>query len=111
MGFNVEVNGSVNAPVERKLPGEPRSRSRARSAPHAYAVGDLALPEVEGPRPLSVRIAKVRLRGDGPRYVIRVADGTAEVRAAGGPVDCVTVTYPGVEGAAGADPVHSHRTC
>ena len=29
------------------------------------------------------------MRGDGPRYVIKVADGTAEVRAAGGPVDCV----------------------
>ena len=31
----------------------------------------------------------VRLRGNGPRFVVRVADGTAEVRAAGGPVDCV----------------------
>jgi uncharacterized protein (TIGR03083 family) len=37
---------------------------------------------------------EVRLRGDGPRYVIRVADGTAEVRAAGGPVDCVISADP-----------------
>jgi hypothetical protein len=41
---------------------------------------------------------EIRLRGNGPRYVIRVADGAAEVRAAGGPVDCVIsadpATYP-----------------
>jgi uncharacterized protein (TIGR03083 family) len=40
---------------------------------------------------------EVRLRGNGPRYVIRVADGTAEARGVGGPVDCVisvdAVTY------------------
>ena len=32
---------------------------------------------------------EVRVRGNGPRFVVRVADGTAEVRAASGPVDCV----------------------
>jgi hypothetical protein len=37
---------------------------------------------------------EVRLRGNGPRYVIRVADGTAEVQAAGGPVDCVISADP-----------------
>lgn len=37
---------------------------------------------------------EVRLRGNGPRYVIRVADGTAEVRAVGGPVDCVISADP-----------------
>ena len=37
---------------------------------------------------------EVRLRGNGPRYVIRVADGTAEVRAAGGRVDCVISADP-----------------
>jgi hypothetical protein len=37
---------------------------------------------------------EVRLRGNSPRYVIRVADGTAEVRAAGGPVDCVISADP-----------------
>jgi uncharacterized protein (TIGR03083 family) len=37
---------------------------------------------------------EVRLRGNGPRYVIEVADGTAEVRAAGGPVDCVISADP-----------------
>jgi hypothetical protein len=37
---------------------------------------------------------EVRLRGNGPRYVIRVADGRAEVRAAGGPVDCVISADP-----------------
>jgi uncharacterized protein (TIGR03083 family) len=37
---------------------------------------------------------EVRLRGNGPRYVIRVADGTAEVRAADGPVDCVISADP-----------------
>jgi uncharacterized protein (TIGR03083 family) len=37
---------------------------------------------------------EVRLRGDGPRYVMRVANGTVEVRAAGGPVDCVISADP-----------------
>jgi uncharacterized protein (TIGR03083 family) len=37
---------------------------------------------------------EVRLRGNGPRYVIRVADGTAEVRAAGGRLDCVISADP-----------------
>jgi len=37
---------------------------------------------------------EVRLRGDGPRYVMRIADGTVEVRAAGGPVDCVISADP-----------------
>jgi uncharacterized protein (TIGR03083 family) len=37
---------------------------------------------------------EVRLRGNGPRYVIEVADGTAQVRAAGGPVDCVISADP-----------------
>lgn len=37
---------------------------------------------------------EVRLRGNGPRWVIRVADGTAEVRAVGGPVDCVISADP-----------------
>ncbi|HYO02768.1 MAG TPA: maleylpyruvate isomerase family mycothiol-dependent enzyme [Mycobacterium sp.] len=37
---------------------------------------------------------EVRLRGNGPRYVIGVADGKAEVRAAGGPVDCVIFADP-----------------
>ena len=37
---------------------------------------------------------EIRLRGNGPRYVVRVADGTAEVRAAGGPVDCVISADP-----------------
>jgi uncharacterized protein (TIGR03083 family) len=37
---------------------------------------------------------EVRLRGGGPRYVIRVADGTVEARAAGGRVDCVISANP-----------------
>ncbi len=37
---------------------------------------------------------EVRLRGNGPRYAIRVVDGTAEVRDAGGPVDCVISADP-----------------
>jgi uncharacterized protein (TIGR03083 family) len=37
---------------------------------------------------------EIRLRGNGPRFVIRVADGTAEVWAAGGPVDCVISADP-----------------
>ena len=37
---------------------------------------------------------EVRLRGNGPRYVIRVADGTVEARGAGGPVDCVISADP-----------------
>jgi hypothetical protein len=37
---------------------------------------------------------EIRLRGNGPRYVIRVADGTAGARAAGGPVDCVISADP-----------------
>jgi uncharacterized protein (TIGR03083 family) len=37
---------------------------------------------------------EVRLRGHGPRYIVRVADGTADVRAVGGPVDCVISADP-----------------
>lgn len=37
---------------------------------------------------------EVRLRGGGPRFVVRVADGAAEVRAAGGPIDCVISADP-----------------
>jgi uncharacterized protein (TIGR03083 family) len=37
---------------------------------------------------------EIRLRGNGPRFFVRVADGTAEVRAAGGPVDCVISADP-----------------
>lgn len=37
---------------------------------------------------------EVRLRGNGPRWVIRVGNGKAEVRAAGGPVDCVISADP-----------------
>jgi uncharacterized protein (TIGR03083 family) len=48
-------------------------------------------PEAGGGAPVTY---EVRLRGNGPRYVIRVANGTAEVRAAGGPVDCVISADP-----------------
>jgi uncharacterized protein (TIGR03083 family) len=37
---------------------------------------------------------EIRLRGNGPRYVVRVADGTAEVCDAGGQVDCVISADP-----------------
>ncbi len=37
---------------------------------------------------------EVRLRGEGPRYIVRVADGTAEVRAADEPADCVLSADP-----------------
>ena len=36
----------------------------------------------------------IRLRGKGPRYVIRVVNGTAEVREVGVPVDCVIFADP-----------------
>jgi uncharacterized protein (TIGR03083 family) len=70
------------------------------SAEHAKLILGTACPEMW---PLVVRpeacgaapvTYEVRLRGNGPRYVIRVADGTAEVRAAGGPVDCVISADP-----------------
>ena len=71
------------------------------SAEHAKLILGTVCPEM---LPLVVRpeagrgapvTYEVRLRGDGPRYVIRVADGTAEVRAAaGGPVDCVISADP-----------------
>jgi uncharacterized protein (TIGR03083 family) len=51
----------------------------------------LVRPEAGRDAPLTY---EVRLRGNGPRYVIRVADGTAEVRAVGGPVDCVISADP-----------------
>jgi uncharacterized protein (TIGR03083 family) len=51
----------------------------------------LVRPEAGRGAPLTY---EVRLRGNGPRYVIRIADGTAEVRAAGGPVDCVISADP-----------------
>jgi hypothetical protein len=37
---------------------------------------------------------EIRVRGGGPRFVVRVADGAAEVRAAGEPVDCVISAAP-----------------
>jgi uncharacterized protein (TIGR03083 family) len=70
------------------------------SAEHAKLIVGTVCPEMS---PLVVRpeagrgapvTYEVRLRGNGPRYVIRVADGTAEVRAAGGPVDCVISADP-----------------
>ena len=70
------------------------------SAEHAKLIVGTVCPEM---CPLVVRPEagrggpmryEVRLRGNGPRYVIRVADGTAEVRAAGGPVDCVISADP-----------------
>jgi uncharacterized protein (TIGR03083 family) len=70
------------------------------SAEHAKLILGTVCPEMA---PLVVRpeagrgapmTYEVRLRGDGPRYVIRVADGTAEVRATGGPVDCVISADP-----------------
>lgn len=69
-------------------------------AEHAKLILGTACPEMA---PLMVRpearrgapvTYEVRLRGDGPRYVIRVANGTAEVRAVGGPVDCVISADP-----------------
>ena len=70
------------------------------STEHAKLIMGTVCPEMS---PLAVRpeagrgapvTYEVRLRGNGPRYVIRVADGTAEVRAAGGPVDCVISADP-----------------
>ena len=70
------------------------------SAEHAKLILGTVCPEMA---PLIVRpeagrgapvTYEVRLRGDGPRYVIRVADGTAQVRAVGGPVDCVISADP-----------------
>ena len=70
------------------------------SAEHAKLIVGTVCPEMWPlvVRPEAARGApmtyEVRLRGDGPRYVIRVSDGTAEVRAAGGPVDCVISADP-----------------
>jgi uncharacterized protein (TIGR03083 family) len=70
------------------------------SAEHAKLIVGTVCPQMS---PLAVRpeagrgapvTYEVRLRGNGPHYVIRVADGTAEVRAAGGPVDCVISADP-----------------
>jgi uncharacterized protein (TIGR03083 family) len=70
------------------------------SAEHAKLIVGTVCPEM---LPLVVRpeagrgapvTYEVRLRGNGPRFVIRVADGTAEVRAVGGPVDCVISADP-----------------
>jgi uncharacterized protein (TIGR03083 family) len=70
------------------------------SAEHAKLILGTVCPEMS---PLVVRpeagrggsvTYEVRLRGNGPRYVIRVADGAAEVRAVGGPVDCVISADP-----------------
>jgi hypothetical protein len=70
------------------------------SAEHANLILGTVCPEMS---PLVVRpeagrgapvTYEVRLRGNGPRYVIRVAHGTAEVRAAGGRVDCVISADP-----------------
>jgi len=70
------------------------------SAAHAKLIVGTVCPQMS---PLVVRpdaardvpaTYEIRLRGNGPRYVIRVADGTAEVRAADGPVDCVLSADP-----------------
>ena len=70
------------------------------SAEHAKLIVGTVCPEMS---PLVVRpeagrgapvTYEIRLRGNGPRYVIRVADGTAAVRAVGGPVDCVISADP-----------------
>jgi uncharacterized protein (TIGR03083 family) len=70
------------------------------SAEDAKLIVGTVCPEMS---PLAVRpeaargapaVYEIRLRGNGPRYVIRVANGTAEVRAAGGPVDCVISADP-----------------
>jgi hypothetical protein len=70
------------------------------SAEHAKLILGTVCPEMA---PLVVRpeagrgapvTYEVRLRGNGPRFVIRVADGTAEVRAVGGRVDCVISADP-----------------
>jgi uncharacterized protein (TIGR03083 family) len=70
------------------------------SAEHAKLIVSTVCPEMA---PLVVRpeagrgapvTYEVRLRSNGPRYVIRVADGAAQVRAAGGPVDCVISADP-----------------
>lgn len=70
------------------------------SAEHAKLIVGTVCPEMS---PLVVRpeagrdaplTYEVRLRGNGPRYVVRVADGTAEVFAVGGPVDCVISADP-----------------
>jgi uncharacterized protein (TIGR03083 family) len=69
------------------------------SAAYAKLIVGTVCPEMS---PLMVRpeargvpaTYEVRLRGSGPRYVIRVADGSAQVRTAGGPVDCVISADP-----------------
>jgi uncharacterized protein (TIGR03083 family) len=70
------------------------------SAEHAKLIVGTVCPEMT---PLVVRpeaghgapvTFEVRLRDNGPRYTIRVADGTAEVRPVGGPVDCVISADP-----------------
>ena len=70
------------------------------SGEHAKLIVGTVCPEMS---PLVVRpgagrgapvTCEVGLRGNGPRYVIRIADGTVEVRAAGGPVDCVISADP-----------------
>jgi uncharacterized protein (TIGR03083 family) len=70
------------------------------SAEHAKLILGTVCPQMS---PLVVRPGaggrapvtyEVRLRGNGPRYVIRVANGTAEVRAAGERVDCVISADP-----------------
>jgi uncharacterized protein (TIGR03083 family) len=70
------------------------------SAEHAKLIVGTVCPEM---LPLVVRpeagrgaslTYEVRLRGNGPRFVVQVADGTAEVRAVGGPVDCVISADP-----------------
>jgi uncharacterized protein (TIGR03083 family) len=70
------------------------------SAAHARLILGTVCPNMSplAVRPHAARGApvsyEVRLRGNGPRYVIRVADGTAQVRHAGGPVDCVISADP-----------------
>ena len=61
---------------------------------HVDATRQLAEQVAAGTRTQPELVVWPEPQSDGPRYVIRVADGTAEVRTVGGPVDCVISADP-----------------
>jgi uncharacterized protein (TIGR03083 family) len=70
------------------------------SADHARIIVGTVFPEMfplvvrPGAGRASTVTYEMRVRGGGPRFVVRVADGAAEVRAVGDQVDCVITAAP-----------------
>jgi SCP-2 sterol transfer family len=84
--------GRVRDPVDGPAVADLR-RSRSDHPGHGVPGDDSAAGAARAGRAGAV-MYEIGVRGGGPRFVVRVADGAAEVRAAGDPVDCVISAAP-----------------